>query len=949
MKSAHRFPSTLSLLRTLIPLLFFSLLSLHVSALNERATVTAPPSAEQLRAAEESSDAAVKRSHEEHIASGSEPAYIITLVGKDFGEDDSVILVRINGVDASGILLHNSTAVSFIIPTSLYLDREAFRSSFVEITIGSLKHRKVPLVILEKAVSKVDLAEYRQEIARLQLKRSFGADFNDDRLLEQASHFIDEETVPENDISDNYSYETIEYDDTSESSGSGQHHSDEGSYQYLGEEGFTERHPEDNKEDPGETSDLNAKRDELVTEAERLLAERKHRSTEKAIGILLAAISEGDPRAMTVYGASLLSGTAPGTTTDMDLAVQHLKNASDMGYPDAQAVLGFLYASGIAGTALRKDVGAAILMWTFAAEGGSMYAKMALGYRYFTGTDTPADCDKASMYYASIAEEVVSEAKESLDGETGKKKKSTGADNDSMADIRPPSSSAMLESDRKFLTEGMTQRVMGEANEIVQYYRHAADRGDPSALVTMGNLYYYGAMDMPQDVDRARRLFTKAAHFGRAEAHANLGFMDLRAGRNESAVYHLKQAATDDDKLGLHGMGFVTLHGIGVEKDAELAASYFQKASDKDHPEASFNLAIMHSKGIGVPPSEEQAFEFYKLAMKGGHLQSTYQIGMTYLEGRGSFERDCTMATQHLKLVAQKGVWNKIISKAFRSYERSAYADALYYYLQAAHAGIGLAQYNAAFMFEHNTLSNSDGFGLSSWGLGDSASRQFAEDRGAAVEEALELYQMSASQGHRESLVRMGDLAYGEAKDFARAVSAYERGVRMQSAEAMFNLGWMHARGIGMNPDRFMARRYFDMAIDADSDAYLPATLANYWLKYSESLETLTDRFTDFWNRAEWLGQHFRADGEDIDFLDVPWSEISDGLILSVLLGMLIPVVVLRWMRILARSRARGGDRPQADYQGARVSPNQSDVPDPPHEAQGNVDQPNLQQHEHRD
>eukprot|EP00177_Eucheuma_denticulatum_P001025 GFKZ01001869.1.p1 GENE.GFKZ01001869.1~~GFKZ01001869.1.p1 ORF type:complete len:949 (+),score=150.38 GFKZ01001869.1:182-3028(+) len=948
MKARHRRPPSLSLVCTvLIRLLFFSQLSLHVLGLNERAAVTAPPSAEQLRAAKESSDAAVKRSHEEHIASGGEPAYIVTLVGKDFGEDDSVVSVRINGIDADGILLHNSTAVSFIIPTSLYLDREAFRSSFVEITIGSLKHRKFPLLILEKAVSKIDLAEYRKKIGRLRPKSSFDSD--DDHILEQASHFMDEESVPDYTLSENDRYETNENYDASESSDTDRHISDAGNYQSLDEDDFTTRNPNYSAEDPRDTADVSAKRDELVSEAERLLAERKPRSTEKAVGILLAAISEGDPRAMTVYGASLLSGTAPGITTDAETAVQHLTDASNMGYPDAQAMLGFLYASGIAGTALRKDIGAAILMWTFAAEGGSMYAKMALGYRYFTGTDTPADCDRASMYYASIAQEVVSESKESQKRETGKKKQSNGADSDSIADIRPPSSSEILETDRRFLSEGMTRRVMGEANEIVQYYRHAADRGDPAALVAMGNLYYYGAMDMPQDVDRARQLFTRAANFGRAEAHANLGFMDLRAGRNESAVYHLKQAATDDDKLGLHGMGFVTLHGIGVEKNAELAASYFQKASEKKHPEASFNLAIMHTKGIGVPRSEERALDYYKLAMKGGHLQSTYQIGMAYLEGRSPFERDCTMATQHLKMVAQKGVWNKILSKAFRSYESSAYADALYYYLQAAHAGIELGQYNAAFMFEHNSLSNSDRYGLSSWGLGDSASNQFTEDRGAAVEEALELYQMSASQGHRESLVRMGDLAYGEMKDFARAVSAYERGMKMNSAEAMFNLGWMHARGIGMNPDRFMAKRYFDMAIDADSDAYLPATLANYWLKYSESFETLTDRFTDFWSRSGWLGQRFGADGEDNGSLDLSFSEISDESILIALLCMLIPVIVLRRRRIQARNRMRGGDPPQAHAQGARAPQNQEAARDSPRATQGNAGQRHLQHHEHQD
>lgn len=99
---------------------------------------------------------------------------------------------------------------------------------------------------------------------------------------------------------------------------------------------------------------------------------------------------------MAVLGSALHSGEAEGKRRGMDRGVKLMRGASDLVYPDAQAFLGFLYASGIAGTALREDIRAALLMWAFAAEGGLMYAKMALGYRHLLGLEGRKGCKKVA-------------------------------------------------------------------------------------------------------------------------------------------------------------------------------------------------------------------------------------------------------------------------------------------------------------------------------------------------------------------------------------------------------------------------------------------------------------------------------------------------------------------------------------------------------------------------
>lgn len=894
----------------------------EVSGKKRAPVITASPPEDERRAVEDGAFAARKRAHQEEVRMGKEPAYIIKLRAHNLGTDESKILIRINGMPVTDVLLHNETTLSFLIPKQLALDRKSLSSSVLEINIGNRKPRKLPLQALEDIISKVDLSEFRKQIMRERERRLRSTKSKKAYSREDEGGYRDEgENEDEDEDEEEDGYES-EYDDegkdeyadageneqTRGRGESGSFNAGERTKEDQVEEGVKNSGTDFEQEGENVNKETNAKArlDEMVSEAERLLLEGNRHDVNKATRMLEEVIAEGDPRAMTILGAALLSGSRSGLHRDVDAAIAHIQTASNRGYPDAQAVLGFLYASGIAGSALRKDVGAAVLMWTFAAEGGSSYAKMALGYRYYTGTDVPENCQRALRYYKAVADEVFLEARETEILDVGNKEGVKADGDDVIVDIRPPSANVMHIPYQEYLTEGMTHRIMGEANEVMQFYRHSADRGDPRAQAIMGSLYYYGALGMPQDIHRARQLFTQAANGGYTGAHAHIGLMDLKAGENKSAIRHLEKAADHDEKLGLHGMGYVTLHGIGVQKDEEKAAAYFSKAAAKDHPEAMFNLGIMFLRGIGLSQSAEHAFTcFGKAAAHYGHMQSHYQLGSMYLRGDYPAKKDCQRATYHLKYVAQKGVWNKILSTAFRAYERSAYGDALFCYLRAAHAGIESAQHNAAFMYEHNTFSDTDAFSLNFWRLKHRPPWEMYTDRNAVVEEALDLYQMSASQGHSNSMVRMGDLAFMEIKDFARAASAYERAVKYQNAEAMFNLGWMHARGFGMSPDKHMAKRYFDQAKEKDPNAYIPASIALFSLKYSEAVFAWIDKLTNFINSIKWRKRKADEGFEGSKTFGSQQYENMDVFVLSCLLGILIPVLIVRRMRLISRTRRR--------------------------------------------
>lgn len=78
--------------------------------------------------------------------------------------------------------------------------------------------------------------------------------------------------------------------------------------------------------------------------------------------------------------------------------------------------------------------------------------------------------------------------------------------------------------------------------------------------------------------------------------------------------------------------------------------------------------------------------------------------------------------------------------------------------------------------------------------------------------------------------VKLGDAYYygrGTRVDYKAAARQYRLASEQQhNAQAMFNLGYMHERGLGLTKDRHLAKRCYDLAADANPDAKIPVALA---------------------------------------------------------------------------------------------------------------------------
>ena len=99
-----------------------------------------------------------------------------------------------------------------------------------------------------------------------------------------------------------------------------------------------------------------------------------------------------------------------------------------------------------------------------------------------------------------------------------------------------------------------------------------------------------------------------------------------------------------------------------------------------------------------------------------------------------------------------------------------------------------------------------------------------------SVRRAFFYWERAAFQGYSQARIKLGDFHYyglGTDINFEEAANQYRQAAENQNnAQAMFNLGYMHERGHGIKKDIYLAKRYYDLAMETSVDAYIPVTMA---------------------------------------------------------------------------------------------------------------------------
>ena len=193
--------------------------------------------------------------------------------------------------------------------------------------------------------------------------------------------------------------------------------------------------------------------------------------------------------------------------------------------------------------------------------------------------------------------------------------------------------------------------------EAAEWYEQAVEWRNPFAAYALGSMYHRGR-GVAKDDDEAFRLFKLAAeHPTKPNAYAQfqMGRMCDENPEEAEKWYRLAyqgflriERNLPDDKL-YYRLGSMNLHGLGTDKDLELAEKYFNKAAILGNVDAVYGMGKLY-----LETAPEKSIRYFELAAKRGHAYAEYQLGKIYCFGNG-VPRDLETGMEWLHLSAEHG------------------------------------------------------------------------------------------------------------------------------------------------------------------------------------------------------------------------------------------------------------------------------------------------------
>ncbi|ODQ55794.1 HCP-like protein [Saitoella complicata NRRL Y-17804] len=541
--------------------------------------------------------------------------------------------------------------------------------------------------------------------------------------------------------------------------------------------------------------------------------------------------------------------------------------ASATGNASAQFLLGFLHATAL-GSGSSPDHAKALTYYTFAAQANETRAQRALAYRYHMGLGTPKNCEEAMEWYRRVA---VTSREYYRGGPPGgrhvKRESYRIADDEGGVYGHGASASSSgpgyLGSYRRNVIN--TNARDGSFEDVFEYLQYVASKGDASAQSILGVLYYDGSRTQERNFGEAMYWFRMLAKQvwlsgiapGRAihsptsditslaaKAAGYIGRMYLRGEGVEQDLWKafdwFRRGVSMGDAMSQNGVGHMFLNGLATKKDVDKAREYFKASAEQGFAPAQVNFAKL-LLASPQPSSLSAASQWLELAASEGHVEAYWLLGEMWANGVGR-SRSCDRAVGYYKAVAERveEVGPSGFEDGNRALQRGDLAGAIVYYMMAAEQGYEVGQANAAFLLDGDkTMLDPKAF-LKTRSLAKVPKHPRLEKL------ALTYFSQSAHQSNVDSMIKMGDYflhGFGlshNTTDAKKAAQCYHAAERFHSAMAMWNLGWMHENGIGVEQDFHLAKRYYDQAALSSREAYAPVMMSLLKLRVRSVWNALT-------------------------------------------------------------------------------------------------------------
>ncbi|KAK4241575.1 protein sel-1 1 [Achaetomium macrosporum] len=560
------------------------------------------------------------------------------------------------------------------------------------------------------------------------------------------------------------------------------------------------------------------------------------------------------------------------------------------GNSSALHMVGLMYSTGIGG-AVERDQARALLYYTFAANRGHTRAEMTVAFRHHAGIGAPRNCDLAVKYYKRVADKAIAWYRSGPPGGMGWISEAWRIADDTGGVYGEGASVASAGTNA--IKAHPNSDAYASIEDIIEYLDLMSQKGDFKASFNLGRIYYEGQRGLERNMPLARKYFFDVTQ-----------------------KYWKKNRVTDNPKPGLDktagkAAGFIGrmyMRGEGVEQNFDRARFWFERGNMLKDPQAQYGLGLLYLNGYGVKTDIVQATEYFKAAAAMDYAPAQVQLGSLYLDqghnedlvaanhyfemaarwvnieayyylaemnffGVGR-ERSCSTAVSYYKSVAERA--EPLVSswaEANQAYEDGDTELALLEYLGVAEQGYEKAQNNVAYILDPDKSRLPIAQLLSS---GAPASPLLQNPTLALIH-----WTRSSRQGNIDALVKMGDYylyGIGTEPDVDKAVQCYTGASEYhQSAQALYNLGWMHEHGVGLDQDYHLAKRYYDAALATNEEAYLPVSLSLLKLRAKSAWNTFTHgRINSIqdepapkkdWSLSEWINNFLQDDAQYYDDL----------------------------------------------------------------------------------
>ncbi|XP_048866749.1 protein sel-1 homolog 3 isoform X1 [Brienomyrus brachyistius] len=439
-------------------------------------------------------------------------------------------------------------------------------------------------------------------------------------------------------------------------------------------------------------------------------------------------------------------------------AVRLLQVSSCCGNSQASLLLAAVYLGSLG---VREDPVKGHVYSLVGAQADGRLALMHLGYKHTQGIDGfPQDYSMAYCYYSNVGRQ-------------------TCADRWTVPMTQQYTTELILLTDDEAL-----KSQMDEDDDIFQYFKFQAERGDLEAQKTLARMLLWGEQGVSKDTEGALRWYAESAmRMTDPQAMYDYSILLLKGhGKKKNrtlGLHFLEKAASMGFPEAINGMGWY--YSVFMA-DSSTGLRYFEKAAQTGNKDAIYNLGLLYMSGKHPKkPGKNQtaAFQHFLKASGKGHLEAGIEVAWYYATGvLPAVGRDPERAVLLLKEICeQNGYLGSILRKGLNAYLRGSRVDSLLSYLLAAETGVGVAQNNAAHLCE------------------------VLIDLGQAYGCEWRYYNQSTFNYHPHpaGLLKMGDFYYegqnNQSQDIRLSVLMYASAALAGSPQGIFNLAAMIEMG----------------------------------------------------------------------------------------------------------------------------------------------------------